>query len=304
MGDWLFYDTSNSGLPDDYVIGVTFDAHGNLWNGTGMAHNSGRSTGGVAVYREGGVIPQSLGAEFARLTSATTLLGDTRVGQPMPLEFTVVFDKPLDAGKTLLVILDPLGSDLPLENAGGGRYTVSTTTTPLRNAHYDLPVVIQTAEGLRHRFYLATLNVYPDGDLIIYDDVPGEGWAVKGAIGESNLTDTTFVHSGKYSYVIGPGKALVKFLCNDPKGINLFGYSHLEFYINGGNGTGQNPKVGYTSLKALGIEPVANTWTQVSISTLSLRNPLRIIDFWGSGEEPFYIDDIRLVVGELKNKIK
>jgi sugar lactone lactonase YvrE len=158
---WTVYNTSNSGLPYNFIMGVSMDAHGNLWIGTGMAHDGGRSTGGVAVYRQGGVIPHGLGAEFARLTSATTTLRISRVGQPTPLGVTVVFDAPLQAGKTLWLDLAPLGPDLLMEYAGEGRYTVNTTVTPLQDAHYDLPVLVKTAEGVRYRFFLVTLDVHP-----------------------------------------------------------------------------------------------------------------------------------------------
>lgn len=149
-------------------------------------------------------------AEFAHLTSATTTLGVTRVGQPTPLEFTVVFDVPLEVGKTLRLDLAPIGPDLPLEHAGEGRYTVSTTVTPLRNAHYNLPVVVQTTEGVRYRFFLATLDVYPARDLIVYDDAPGEGWTVEATMGESDLASTAFVRTGSCSHAIGPGMAMVE----------------------------------------------------------------------------------------------
>ena len=303
---WTVYNTSNSGLPYDFIMGVSMDSHGNLWIGTGRAHDSGASKGGVAVYREGGVIAHSLGDEFARMTSATTKLGVTRVGQPTLLEVTVIFDMPLEAGKTLRVDLAPLGPELPLEHAGEGRYTLSTTVTPLRNAQHKLPVIVQTEDGLRYRFYLATFDVHPEGDLIVYDDSPGEGWTVKGAIGDSDPASTAFVCTGKYSHAIGPGTPIVKYVCDDPEGIDLFGYSHLEFYVNGGGGSGQNLKVGYTSLKELGIEPEADKWTQVSIPVSELPSPLYTIRFRASVEDTFYIDDIRLVAGELStnNKFK
>ena len=47
--EWTVYNTDNSELPDDRVIALAFDARGNLWIGT--------NHGGLAVYREGGVIP-------------------------------------------------------------------------------------------------------------------------------------------------------------------------------------------------------------------------------------------------------
>jgi ligand-binding sensor domain-containing protein len=299
---WTVYDTSNSGLPYDFIAGVSVDVHGNLWIGTGRAHDDGQSTGGVAVYREGGVVPYGLGAEFASLTSATTTLGVTRVSQQTPLEVTIVLDTPLEAGKTLRVNLAPIGPDLSLEHAGEGRYTVSTTVTPLRNAHYNMPVLVQTAEGVRYRFFLATLDVYPAGDLIVYDDAPGEGWTVEGSIGESDLTSDAFVRTGSCSHAIGPGTAMVKYVCDDPEGIGLFGYSHLEFYVNGGEGSGQNPIVVSKGRSWLVIVPEADTWTRVSIPASDLTSPLSIIRIRGSVEDPFYIDDMRLVAGKPNTK--
>jgi ligand-binding sensor domain-containing protein len=46
--NWTAYDTSNSGLPDDWVFAVAVDGSGNTWSGTWL--------GGLAAYREGGVI--------------------------------------------------------------------------------------------------------------------------------------------------------------------------------------------------------------------------------------------------------
>ena len=301
---WTVYDTSNSGLPIDFVWDVEVDTHGNLWIGTGGAHNSGVSRGGVAVYREGGVIPYGLDTEFTHLKSATTKLGVTQLGQPTPLEVTVVFDKPMDAGKTLRLDLSPLGSDLPLEHTGEGRYTLRTTVTPIRNAQYKLPVVVQNAEGVCYRFFLATLDVYPDGNLIVYDDVPGEGWTVDAWQCDSDLASTVFKRTGNCSHAIGPGRVDVDYLYDDSEGIDLFGYSHLEFFVNGGEGFGQNLAVSHTSLKELGIVPEADNWTKVTIPVSDLPSPLRSIRINGSMEESLYIDDMRLVAGEFNIKKK
>ena len=44
---WKIFNTSNSGLPDDWVSSIAIDEHENIWVGTGE---------GLAVYREGGII--------------------------------------------------------------------------------------------------------------------------------------------------------------------------------------------------------------------------------------------------------
>jgi len=46
--EWIVYDAENSGLPRDRVSCLAIDEQGNIWMGT--------AGGGVAVYREGGVI--------------------------------------------------------------------------------------------------------------------------------------------------------------------------------------------------------------------------------------------------------
>jgi len=51
--NWTVYDTSNSGLPDNWVHAVAVDRSENLWSGTWL--------GGLAAYREGGVMIRSLG---------------------------------------------------------------------------------------------------------------------------------------------------------------------------------------------------------------------------------------------------
>ena len=46
--EWIVYNTDNSGLVHLDVPALAFDAPGNIWIGT--------NGGGLAVYREGGVI--------------------------------------------------------------------------------------------------------------------------------------------------------------------------------------------------------------------------------------------------------
>jgi ligand-binding sensor domain-containing protein len=50
---WTVYNTENSGLPANHIWSLALDRHENLWIGT--------ADGGLAVYREGGVILESVG---------------------------------------------------------------------------------------------------------------------------------------------------------------------------------------------------------------------------------------------------
>jgi ligand-binding sensor domain-containing protein len=54
--NWTVYNTSNSGLPSNWVYSIAIDGQGNKWIGT---------DGGLAVYREGGVILPVVGKEKA-----------------------------------------------------------------------------------------------------------------------------------------------------------------------------------------------------------------------------------------------
>jgi ligand-binding sensor domain-containing protein len=54
--NWTVYNTSNSGLPYNSVRAIAIDGQGNKWIGT---------DGGLAVYREGGVILPVVGKEKA-----------------------------------------------------------------------------------------------------------------------------------------------------------------------------------------------------------------------------------------------
>jgi len=319
--EWTVYNTSNSGLPHNFITGLAIDAVGNLWIGTGKHHSVDGA--GVAVYHEGGVIPLGLSAEFASLTSATTSLGVTRVGEPTPLEVTLVFDAPLEDGKTLRLNLVPLGPELQIEHAGDGRYRASATVTPLRNDHYDLPVVVQTTGGMRYHFFPVTLDVYPTKNMTIYEDGISEEWTLEVNKAESDVNATSFVHSGSFSHAIQMNKSSssVKYVFNDPEGLSLTGYTHLEFRINGGVGSGQDPRIGidnvkrpgqdprmkigqimpYTKLSNLGFEVKSNTWTLVSIPFP--RGTLENVYFIGKVNDTFYIDDMKLVAAEIPTDV-
>jgi ligand-binding sensor domain-containing protein len=54
--NWTVYNTSNSELPSNWVYSIAIDGQGNKWIGT---------DGGLAVYREGGIILPVEGKEKA-----------------------------------------------------------------------------------------------------------------------------------------------------------------------------------------------------------------------------------------------
>ena len=137
------------------------------------------------------------------VVSATTTLGATRVGQPTPLEVTVVLDVSPEAAESLRRIIVDLSSlgipdDLPLEHVGDGRYMVGTTVTQLRTGRHDLPILMETTEGKRYHFLTDTLDVYPGGDEYLYQDRVGSLWEARVSLSSAmlDLTAATPVHQG------------------------------------------------------------------------------------------------------------
>jgi hypothetical protein len=93
----------------------------------------------------------------------------------------------------------------------------------------------------------------------------------------------------------------VRYVLDDPEGIDLFGYSHLEFYISGGEASGQDPIIAGKRMSDLGIVPQSDVWTRVSIPILELpggRSGLTEVRIAGFVQEAFYLDDMKLVAME------
>ena len=291
-------------VDDDDTGGEGPDSFG-AWDGNSSDFMSSREEDWGTLY----LCPEIVRRLRERVVSATTTLGATRAGQPTPLEVTVVLDAPLETTESvqrMILDLAPLGipSQLPLDHVGEGRYTASTTITPLQTGWYSLPVLVETAEEKRYRFLEVTLEVYPE-DLSIYEDGPGAGWIVELSNAESDPNSSAFVRNGSSSHAIllqpgiFPGR--VEYVFDDPEGIDSFGYSHLEFYINGGEASGQDPQIGVKKLSERGVVVESDTWMLVSlpISELSLvKGRLRSFRIHGTVKETFYIDDMKLVAEE------
>ena len=233
-------------------------------------------------------------------------------GQSTHIDITAVLSiSPQEAEPIRRISLDlsPLGisSELLLSHVGERRYTGSTIITPSVTGRHTLPVTVtmETADGDEYRYLNVILDVYPDRDLSIYEDEPSAGWTVEFSNAESDLNSSAFVRSGSSSQAIllqpsiFPGR--VEYIFEDPEGIESFGYSHLEFYINGGEASGQDPSVGGKKLSERGVVVASDTWTLVSlpISELSLvEGRLKSFRMSGAVKETFYIDDMKLVAEE------
>ena len=247
--------------------------------------------------------------EIPAVVSATRTLDATAAGQPVLVEVNVGLDAPLETtGSAMHLDLSGLGvsSLLPLDHTGGGHYLASATVTPVRNGQHTLPIRLETESGERYYVGGVALDVYPE-DLRMYEDGPGAGWSVNVSQAESDPASTAFVRSGNTSHAIllQPGifPGSVEYVFDDPAGVNLFGYTHLEFYINGGASSGQDPSVGGKKLSERGVVVASDTWTLVAVPLSEFgpvnsylgRVPIRSIRISGGVKETFYIDDLRLV---------
>ena len=240
----------------------------------------------------------------------TATPGALLAGRSASLEVSVVLD---DSGETgwpfqqLILDLSSYAgpSEVSLRDTGAGRYVGSATVIPPRNGSYRLAVMMVTPDQERLPLLRVPLAVYPDGDLTIYDDAAGENWTVTTMKGEPDLMSTAFVHTGSFSQaILLTEQTMVTYRSTDPEGVGLFGYTHLEFWVNGGEASGQDPMIAGKKLSQRGIVPEPNTWKQVTVPIAELADPLTLLYFGGWSEYTFYMDDMKLVAEELPTAVE
>jgi hypothetical protein len=126
--NWTVYNTSNSGLPDNYVLAIAIDGQGNKWIGT---------LGGLAVYREGGVIlPVEEKNESNEIPTKFSLYQN--YPNPFNPTTTIEFDIP-ERTNVKLVIYDILGREVETlidKELEPGKYKINFTATNLPSGVY------------------------------------------------------------------------------------------------------------------------------------------------------------------------
>jgi hypothetical protein len=262
--------------------------------------------------------------EIARLregVSATIVPGAAVVDEAIPLEITLTLDVPPEADQALrriLLDLSSLGipSQLPLEHAGGGTYTLRHTLTPLRNGRHHLPLIMETAfewdlEDARYPLVTADLDVYLGFDeYYVYEDQVGSGWEAKARAGEVDPTASDVVHGGIHAQAVTLQESYgyAKYVSTDPEGFGTVGYTTLEFWVYPRTSFMDKARVGLVTTEGyqavdvvgdLGITLEPEEWQWVSIPLVDLGGVdtrLKELQLRGGEAGTFYVDDVGLLV--------
>ena len=262
--------------------------------------------------------------EIARLRDAVSATASPEgivVGEPTSLEVAVTLDaapEAIESVQEILLDLSPLGisSQLPLEDAGGGRYTFSGTITPLRHGRHRLPLVMETRfawdiEGARYSLSAIGLDVYLASDVYsVYQDQMAFEWEARVFNGELDLAASEVVYGGSSAQVVTlESDGIAHYTFMDPEGFSTFGYTGLGFWINPGTSSMEKGVVILSTSKRpwpvklgedLGITLAPEVWQKVTIplEEFGLTDTyLKQIRFQGV-EGTFYLDDLGLEVAE------
>jgi hypothetical protein len=247
------------------------------------------------------------------LTVDGKTFGQSRIGEKKPISLSLNLNHDgLSATKRLYLdftdIAEP--AEIPFVASTDGHYSAEGEIVPNASAgRYAIPVVMDIAydnwESQIDKYHLAgvVLDIFPKNNLGIYGDGLASTWRLSPFKNMAiDTACTTVVHAGEFSQAISlTSGSILWYKCIHPQEIKLFGYSHLQFYINSGKKSGLNPKV-YSimfdgpkksfKLSDLGIALEAGVWKQVSIPISGKF----ATDFSISGVtgDTLYVDDIEL----------
>ena len=139
----------------------------------------------------------------------------------------------------------------------------------------------------------------------IYTDSLQNGWE-NWSWASVNLNNANPVQNGTASAGVTAGAWQAFYLHH--AAFSTAGYTHLSFWIHGGASGGQLLQVNATSggspQTAFNLNPLTNSWQQVSIplSSLGMNSSSMMDGFWiqdrsGASQATFYVDEITLVGG-------
>jgi hypothetical protein len=127
---WTVYNTLNSGLPDNFINAIAIDKQGNKWIGT--------DGGGLAVYREGGVIIPPVEVKEKSNEIPTNFALYQNYPNPFNPSTTIEFDIP-ERTSVKLIIYDILGREVEIlvdKELEPGKYKLNFNATDLPSGVY------------------------------------------------------------------------------------------------------------------------------------------------------------------------
>lgn len=237
-------------------------------------------------------------------------------GQSLQLQVAVVLDGPAPATGTypaLRMDLSALGLEaMQLQHDGTGRYTTTCPVTHVTNGWYLLPVVMET-EGIS--LLTVPLPVFPTGDLVVLEDALASTWQAESDGGAESLVmiDSGPVYEGKKAAALTVASSSFLGWTIDLRPAvspGSFGYTALRFAFHPGDAAGKALSViiGNRTAGLVGRNPLVPVdldvpdWqiVEIPLETLYVTGPVESISFKGNLEGTFYIDDLRLVGGEVQ----
>ena len=157
-------------------------------------------------------------------------------------------------------------------------------------------LVLALSSGL-----MPACNMAAAADILIYSDSLLTGWENWSWNTGLNFSSTSPVHSGSYSLSVTYNSAWAGLYLHADAAVDLSGYDHLSFWLNGGSGN-QHLKLiaNGDGGNAYQVAAQSNAWTQVNVPLSALGSPATLSDlYWedttGGAQPMFYLDDIVLV---------
>jgi hypothetical protein len=138
--------------------------------------------------------------------------------------------------------------------------------------------------------------------VVIYGDRLDSTWQDWSWNANRNFSSTTFIQSGSASLKVTITQAWGALYLHRATSLKTAGYTHLEFYVNGGTSGTQRLMLvanGKTAYHPQFSAPL-NKWAKISLALTSLGSPASLSDLYfqdaaGKAQPAFYLDSIRLV---------
>jgi formylglycine-generating enzyme len=244
---------------------------------------------------------------------AITLQADAgHVNQPLPLVLDVQLDRTLARveqfdGMSLDLSSAQIQTPLPLIDEGNGRYSTSSTITPLRNGRHPLVVQVQNVDGTQYPTGRVLLDVWPVSDVGIFADRLSTSWTLSHRNMESVALDQTdLVYAG---HAAGSMQAKRSFagwqvLFETTQPLDAFGYAvrvavnPAQLQLQDGDRLSLSvvPGSGVSLLDH--VDLTLRDWqlVEIPLEEFRLRGPLTAISFSGNAAGTFHVDEIQLVV--------